>query len=189
MTLNLKFAESIIIKPANTNTLKLETQFTYDSEELLQVHNQQVEQSSGVLRINTDYKESLMKQNDLYCFSCQEKSYTADPCRCFKISFVIYAPENVQLNLETISADIEVLNYKGDVNAKTISGFLDYSLDAKTGTDLLFKSVTGEIYTDFDINLDRKSTAYSKSVKTEINGGGASICLETVSGDIFFRKN
>jgi len=54
---------------------------------------------------------------------------------------------------------------------------------------LKFRSVTGEIYTDFDIELDENSSAYAKKLSTEINGGGAQLLsLETVSGDIFFRK-
>ena len=43
-------------------------------------------------------------------------------------------------------------------------------------------------YTDFDLSLDKKSTAFSKRLNTAINGGGPLIALETISGDIFLRK-
>ena len=69
------------------------------------------------------------------------------------------------------------------------SGYVDVSLAAIHQTRLKFRSVTGEIYTDFDIELDENSSAYAKKLSTDINGGGDRLLsLETVSGNIFFRK-
>ena len=44
-------------------------------------------------------------------------------------------------------------------------------------------------YTDFDINKKGNLTKYSKDIKTQLNGGGPDLELETINGDIFFRKN
>ncbi len=67
---------------------------------------------------------------------------------------------------------------------------MSITLPSTHPTELRFRCVTGEIYTDFDIDLDDSSSAYSKKLSTSINGGGSKrLSLETVSGDIFFRTS
>ena len=92
------------------------------------------------------------------------------------------------MELNSISGGIEIKGYRGAIRAKSISGFVDFSSPSSQGLDVAFKSVTGEIYTDFDMKLDEGSTAWSKRLNRSVNGGGKKIALETVSGDIFFRK-
>ena len=109
-------------------------------------------------------------------------------CYCLRIDYEITLPAGTSLALETISGDIEIRGHNGPLRAKTISGFVDIDRLLSTAADLEFKSVTGEIYTDFDIKLNDNSSAYSKKVAASLNGGGSSVKAESVSGDIYFRK-
>jgi hypothetical protein len=59
---------------------------------------------------------------------------------------------------------------------------------ASKKANLNFKSVTGEIYSDFEVKRDGKSTSYSKHLNAPLSGGGNRVALKKVSGDIFFRK-
>ena len=187
VNLNLKFASHITVKPWEKNEIGLKTTLLYSSEDFAKIHQQKVEEKGSALNITTDYDMSDFKNEDYNCWSCD--NYKEDVnCKCLKVSYEVYAPQHAILNLETISGDIELLNFRGEIRVKTISGFVDFSLQANAKSDVQFKSVTGEIYTDFDINLDKGSTAYSKKVNTSINGGGSKISLETISGDIYFRK-
>ena len=186
--LNLKFASDIVVKPWDKKEIAVKTIITYELDDFLSVHQKEVDETSEGLVISTDYKmpENHEKYN---CWSCDEQEgYGNLECICFKTAYEIYAPKDAVLNIETISGDIELLGFDGTLNVKTISGFVDLSLKASAKTDLKFKSVTGEIYTDFSIKLDKGSSSYSKKVNTSINGGGSKISLETVSGDIYFRK-
>jgi len=93
-----------------------------------------------------------------------------------------------EIELNSISGGIEIKGYQGAIKAKSISGYVDFASAESTGLDLAFKSVTGEIFTDYELKLDENSTSWSKRLNRSLNGGGKKVSLETVSGDIYFRK-
>lgn len=204
---NLKFARKIDIKTWNRQEIGLKKTILYSEEELLKIDQQSTQEKSGVLVIETDYKMDKDKTDNYRCWSCDNENYNGKPCVCFQISYELMLPAGMSLELETISGDItmgtynggemnletisggiEIKNYKGAVRAKSISGFVDFTPPGNQGFDAAFKSVTGEIYTDFDLKLDDGSTAWSKRLNRSLNGGGEKVTLETVSGDIFLRK-
>lgn len=204
---NLKFARKIDIKSWNRQEIGLKKIIKYSSEELLEIDQQKADVQNGVLVIETDYKMEKNNENRYNCWSCDNESWNDKECICFQISYELMLPAGMSLELETISGDISMGNYKGgemnletisggieirdyqgQVRAKSISGFVDFTSPGNLGFDASFKSVTGEIYTDFDLKLDEGSTAWSKRLNRSLNGGGEKVALETVSGDIFLRK-
>jgi DUF4097 and DUF4098 domain-containing protein YvlB len=54
-------------------------------------------------------------------------------------------------------------------------------------SDLKMSTISGTIYTNVAIQKLRGSRA-GNSVHAEYNGGGKTVYLETISGDIFLRK-
>ena len=109
------------------------------------------------------------------------------------------------------SGDLRLLNVSGAVVANTVSGDVkvqfsgvpdqpcaissvsgdvDVSLPASAKVTLGMRSISGEIYTDFDLNLGSGSMHHvgGQTVEGRANGGGTSFSLKTVSGDIFVRK-
>lgn len=187
--LNLKFASDIKVSSWDKPELLLKTIITYEKEAHLKIHKMEIQEMGSQLIIETDYEKSFFKTKKYTCWSCDEEDQKrGDDCTCFKLAFEIMMPRGADLALETIAGNIELKNIKGPVKAKSISGFIDLGMEESLASNLYFKSVTGEIYTDFDIELDKSSNAYNKRLTTALNGGGAAIDLETVSGDIFFRK-
>lgn len=187
--INLKFASDIKVSSWDKSELLLKTIITYEKEAHLKIHQMEIQEMGSQLIIETDYAKNFFKNKKHTCWSCdeQDKNEYGD-CTCFKLEFEIMMPKGADLALETIAGNIELKNIKGPVKAKSISGFIDLGLEESLASNLYFKSVTGEIYTDFDIELDKSSNAFNKRLTTALNGGGAAIDLETVSGDIFFRK-
>ncbi|MCB0632284.1 MAG: DUF4097 family beta strand repeat-containing protein [Saprospiraceae bacterium] len=204
---NLKFAKDIVISSWNRSEIGLKKTITYSDEALLTIDQQKAEEKAGVLVIETDYDMKDRKNDRYNCWSCDDENWNGKECICFQISYELMLPAGMDLSLETISGDItmgnysggnmelnsisggiEIKGYRGAIRAKSISGFVDFSSPSSQGLDVAFKSVTGEIYTDFDMKLDEGSTAWSKRLNRSVNGGGKKIALETVSGDIFFRK-
>lgn len=193
--LKLPYAQNIRIIAWEKPELQFNTAFKTTSEAMKNIHTVDIKDGQESLNITTDFKWDR-NQKDFSCCWCSmcdsilQSGVVTDSlsCICLRVDYEIMVPAGASIQLETISGDIEVVDVKGDLHLKTISGFVDIARSASVPADLEFKSVTGEIYTDFDISLDKNSTAYSKKVHTRLNGGGSNVWAETVSGDIFFRK-
>jgi len=72
-----------------------------------------------------------------------------------------------------------------------ISGSIDITLPQSAKTDLVMKTISGEIFTDFEFPQDNRpfSNSYvGANVRTSLNGGGATTRLKTVSSNIYLRK-
>lgn len=185
--LNLKFAKLVQVSTWDGDEIRIRTILKRSDPEMDEIHAMRVQQSGEALRISTDFRMEESGWGDERCWSCDETRADKN-CICFSVSYEVQLPVDADLQLETISGDLEIRGLQGPLFAKSISGFVDVSISSQAATDLRFRSVTGEIFTDFDIQLDRNSQPYSKRLTTSLNGGGSLISLETVSGDIFFRK-
>ena len=73
----------------------------------------------------------------------------------------------------------------------TVSGDVDLTLPAPAKVNLSMRSVSGEIYTDFDLNLGSGNMRHvgGQTVEGRANGGGVKFSLNSVSGDVFVRKS
>ena len=94
----------------------------------------------------------------------------------------------------TVSGDIQVRfapMRQGPSSLSTVSGDVDVSMLPNTKATLKLRSISGEIYTDFDMNLkgqDNLNHIGGQVVDGNINGGGNTVSLKSVSGDIYVRK-
>lgn len=83
----------------------------------------------------------------------------------------------------------------------SVNGKIDVTFPAKIKTALKLKSERGEIYSDFDLNVDNSSPKVTRTAKDgtyrvnvdnwtygKINGGGAEVMLKTLNGNIYIRK-
>ena len=195
--LKLPFARTITVKTWDKAELKLTTILKTTREDYKKIHTMEAVDGQEELNVKTDFKKDFFRDKDwnkdrsFWCNNCDSllnAGVSNIDCYCLRIDYEITLPTGTSLALETISGDIEIRGHNGSLRAKTISGFVDIDRTASTAADLEFKSVTGEIYTDFDIKLNEHSSAYSKKVAASLNGGGSSVKAESVSGDIYFRK-
>ena len=83
----------------------------------------------------------------------------------------------------------------------TLNGDIDLTLPAGVEADVVLRSDNGEIYSDFDVSLQRKPAEverdsekgkYRISIAQEltgkIGGGGPELFLKTFNGDIVLHK-
>jgi hypothetical protein len=99
----------------------------------------------------------------------------------------------------TTSSDMVIkfasLNQAKPSAISTVAGTVDIHLPASTKANFKLKSVQGEIYSDFDMNIakDTKSNlprvSGGNNIEGKTNGGGVEMTLYTVSGDMYIRKS
>ncbi|MFN7119663.1 MAG: hypothetical protein ACK4TA_22905 [Saprospiraceae bacterium] len=188
VTFDLPFARKINVKTWDKKEVLLKTKLTADNEEVAKLHEMRVIESNGSLLIKTDYADTGEKNRNI-CGCNDDKNRSRWNCICLEVSHEIFLPANTVLNMETINGDIEVRGLQGDIHLETINGFIDIAYSPQAQADIEFSTINGDIYTDFDINKKGNLTKYSKDIKTQLNGGGPDLELETINGDIFFRKN
>lgn len=77
----------------------------------------------------------------------------------------------------------------------TVAGTVDIHLPASTKANFKLKSIQGEIYSDFDMNIARDAKSNlprvsgGNNIEGKTNGGGVEMSLYTVSGDMYIRKS
>jgi DUF4097 and DUF4098 domain-containing protein YvlB len=110
------------------------------------------------------------------------------------------------VRLKDINGSVEASSVGGDINVefaqlsqanpstfKVVGSTIDVILPASTKADIRMKSVSGEIYTDFDLDTGDtkdglKKVAGGRQIEGKANGGGVALNLESVGSDIFIRK-
>jgi DUF4097 and DUF4098 domain-containing protein YvlB len=99
-------------------------------------------------------------------------------------------PTGATVKVNTISGNIEVTGLNGPLDAKSISGFVDVSWPSTKGADVALKTITGEVYTNQDIALNgqKNNSPVGYQVRGQLGSNGPTVKLESISGDVFFRK-
>lgn len=98
------------------------------------------------------------------------------------------------LVLSTISGDIDIvfanLSKDRSISIASVSGEIDITVPALAAMDVELETISGNIYSDFDFPSDDKKMKRigGNTVKSALNGGGASLKLSNVSGNIYLRK-
>jgi hypothetical protein len=109
------------------------------------------------------------------------------------------------VNASTVNGDVIVAFGRTMAAAamafSTLNGDVDVTLPPSARVDVLLRSDNGEIYSDFDIVLERRQAqvesdgrkgryriAIAQEQAGKIGGGGAEIFLKTFNGDILLRK-
>jgi hypothetical protein len=99
----------------------------------------------------------------------------------------------------TTSSDMVIkfsnLNQSKPSAISTVAGTVDIHLPANTKANFKLKSIQGEIYSDFDMNIARDTKSNlprvtgGNNIEGKTNGGGVEMNLYTISGDMYIRKS
>ncbi|WP_128545184.1 DUF4097 family beta strand repeat-containing protein [Larkinella soli] len=113
---------------------------------------------------------------------------------------------NAAIELENVTGPIVANTTSGEVRVaysalnqekpsaiSTVNGMIDVSLPASAKTNLRLRSIQGEMFTDFDLNLKGGRDGLSRVgggqvISGTTNGGGVDIQLNTISSNIYIRK-
>lgn len=109
------------------------------------------------------------------------------------------------VNASTVNGDIQAVFGRTLAAAamafSTLNGDVDLTLPADANVDVLLRSDNGDIYSDFDVVLERKAApaddarkkgkfrvAVSRDLAGRIGTGGPELFLKTFNGDIALRR-
>ena len=191
INIDFQFADQIIIKSWDKKEAYVKAIVNINN-------NEDNDKFSLTVRETNDGAKLVSEIDDLDEISNEVEVYRhgeiirSDHCVDMEIDFEIFLPAGSEIRLETISGDIEIMGFNSKMEVKTISGFIDVTLDPRSKNDILMETITGEFYSDLD--LDRQSKSEWKNhwiggdLETTLNGGGPRIKLETISGNIYLRR-
>ncbi len=89
----------------------------------------------------------------------------------------------------TVSGSIEAhlgrTDWSGELSFSTVSGDVSVYVPEELDADVSFRSVTGDMESDFPITIRRRSGFSSGSLRGTIGEGGRDLEINTVSGNLF----
>lgn len=177
VSFNIQIADSIKIVTWNKDEVYVKASINVDDNKYNDNYTMTFDESGSLLKVNAklDLNKDRYK-SDKNCCCCKSDIY----CE-------VYLPENAEFSVESINANLIIVGKTAHINAKTISGFIDLSLQPGKKADLNLKTISGTIYSNLALN-ETGGKSFPVHVSSQINGGGDPIKLETISGDIYLRQ-
>ncbi|MCE6987536.1 DUF4097 domain-containing protein [Dyadobacter sp. CY323] len=195
--LNLKFADSIQVKYWDKAEVYVKIRAVINSNKLNDALIVKDRATAEEVILEIDFDREIMKQGKEEDCPGNKKSTWNDKngehryYMCKEINYQVFLPRNAKLKLETIDGNIDIQGAGTPVYAKTISGYVDMSWPKSKGLNVAMKTITGEVYTDFDISFKgekQKHPIVGYLLEGTSNGGGAAVKLESISNDVYLRK-
>lgn len=176
LVLNIQIADSIKIHTWNKDEVFAKASVNVNDNEDNDVYETNFNESGKDVEIKASIQDSYLREKKHCCTNTE-------------ITWELYIPEKTVFSVETINGDIMIEGITTEINAKTISGFIDLAMAGDRKADLEMKTISGTLYTNLDINANSSENSFPVVVKHKLNNGGDEVTLETISGDIFVRKS
>lgn len=137
----------------------------------------------------TDHHIRLVMDKDMW----EQVDRRETPCNFTStINYTVYFPKSLLLEANTINGSYTLEPYGNPVQLKTISGDIDVTVPHSEGLDFKAKTISGEMYSDLEIEFpngkDGLKQAVGMNVEGRVHSGGPLMNFETISGSIFLRK-
>lgn len=195
--LQLKFGNHIRITGWDRNEVQVKVTYEVNQGRLNDALLLDFASGPQGVKVTVDFDQEKMKQGrpedcpDSNGYTHYNRNNGQNTMVCSQIDFEIFVPRQAQLKVNTISGDIELLDYSGPVDARSISGFLDMNWANNRGATVALKTITGEVYSDLDISFKNKKEGIpivGYQLEGTVQDGGPTVKLESISNNIYFRQ-
>jgi hypothetical protein len=173
--LNIQIADSIEIRTWNKNEVYVIASVNINNNRDNKAYETSFDETGKTVRVDARMDKEYFKGKNCCCDSGS-------------IFWTVWMPAKSEIKVESINADLTLKGDPGKLYLKTISGFIDLAVSVSRPAALDFSTISGTIYSDFDIKPSKERAGIPVRIRQSINNGGPEIKLETISGDIFFRK-
>ena len=191
VVLNIQIADSIQIHTWNKNEVYIKTSIDVNDNKDNDLYKMVFGDSGNTVGVvaKLDYEKARKNAGDSGCCCNGVQIHGDYNCMRAHVFCDVYLPENADLSVETINANIIIAGRTAGIRAHTISGFVDLTVAPDWRADLKMSTITGTVYTNMVMNIPAGSShAAGSRIINPVNGGGKPVDLETISGNIFLRK-
>ncbi len=193
ISLDFKFADDINISTWDKNEVYVKATISInDNQDNDRFSLNQKQRSTGIkIESEIENMSDLHRHKRIIKEEDKGRTIIYDCSIEMDLFFEVKIPKNHKLEVETISGDIIIKGVQARMDINTISGFIDLSLPPNYNADLELSTITGGMYSDFDFNTEKTDGYYhygKNEISKQLNKGGTRIFLETISGDIYIRK-
>jgi hypothetical protein len=176
LSLKIQIADSIRILTWDKNEVYAKASVNINENKDNEAYVTSFDESDNSLTVNAKFRDKYFKGRN----NC---------CNNTDIYWQIYIPAKTGFSVETINASITITGQTTEMNVKSISGYIDLAVPASRQANLEFSTISGTMYSDHELSLNKRRNGIPSEIAEKYNNGGPPIRLETISGDIFFRKS
>ena len=176
LSLKIQIADSINIQTWSKNEVYVKASVNINDNKDNEAYVTSFDESGNSVNVKANFKENYFKGKK----NC---------CNEEKIFWQVFIPEKTRFSVETINADITITGKTTEMNVKSISGYIDLAVPSAKQADLDFSTISGRMYSNHELALSKMHSGIPLKITQKLNNGGVPIRLETISGDIFFRKS
>jgi hypothetical protein len=176
ISLKIQIADSINIQTWNKNEVYIKTSVNINENKDNEAYITSIDEATRIVVVKANFRDKYFKGKN----NC---------CNQTDIYWQIYVPENTKFSVETINANVTITGQTREMNVKSISGYIDLAEPAGKNADIDFSTISGRMYSNHELALNTMHSGIPLKITEKLNNGGDPIKLETISGDIFFRKS
>jgi len=176
VSLKIQIADSINVQTWNKNEVYIKASVNINENKDNEAYLTSFDEAGKTITVNANFKEKYFKGKN----NC---------CNKTDIYWQVYIPEKIRFSVETINADITITGQTSGMSVKDISGYIDLAVPVDKKANLEFSTVTGTMYSNHELALNKTHGGIPSKIVEKLNNGGALIKLETISGDIYFRRS
>lgn len=173
--LDIQISDSIQIKTWDKNEVWVTASVNINENKDNEAYETKFDESGKILYVKAEFRENYFKNKGNNCIKSE-------------IYWQVYVPRMVPVTAESINADFTVTGDTGPLKIKSISGFIDLAVPENRSASLDFSTISGTIYSNHSFTAEADRENVMAHIHDKLNSGGEQIKLETISGDIFFRK-
>ena len=177
LKLNIQIADSIRLQTWSRNEVYVTASVNINDNKDNEAYIISFDDQQKSVIVQADFKKDYFRGRENCC------------CDDTEIRWNIFLPEKAEFSVETINGNITITGMTSKLEVKSISGFIDLEAPAVRSANIEFSTLTGTIYSDHDLNLSGSRATGQNVIRQSLSKGKPLIKLETISGDIFFRKS
>lgn len=196
VNLNLRFGDSIQVRYWDKPEVSVHMSVKINQNKLNDAFLVTSSTTSDEIILKTDIDKEKIKEGKGEDCPGEKSTWSTDDGKnryyvCSVINYQVTLPRQAKLKLETINGNIDIQGATAAVAAKTISGYVDMSWPKSKGANVAVKTITGEVYSDLDIDFSNKkdkNPIVGYLLEGKFNGGGPDVRLESISNNVYLRK-